>query len=76
MLRTFRAEKMLKRVKAEGKEHLLDEETVALIKSLDGKQGSDYNWESFVNGQELVWIEPGALGGDFKGAYVALCDCD
>lgn len=76
MMRTFRADKMLARVKAEGKEHLLDEETVALIKSLDGKQGSDYNWESFVNDNPLVWIAPEELGGDFKGTYVALCDCE
>lgn len=73
MIRTFRAEKMLARVKREGLDHLLDDETVALIRKLDGKTGNDYNWESFVHGNDLVWIE---ADEDQNGTYVALCDCD
>lgn len=71
--RIFRAEKMLERIKKEGLEHLLDDETVAFIKSLDGKEGTDYNWQAIVNDEPLVWIP---ADGDFQGTYVALCDCD
>lgn len=73
MERTFRAEKMLARVKKENKEHLLDAETVEFIKKLDGKVGTDYNWESVVHGEDLVWIP---ADDEQEGCYVALCDCD
>ena len=73
MQRTFRAEKMLARIKAEGKQDLLDEETVAFIRLLDGKVGTDHNWRSQVHGDPLVWIEKDE---DQNGTYVALCDCE
>lgn len=73
MLVTFRAEKMLKRVKKEGLEHLLDAEMMELIKKLDGKQGNDFNWESMVKGNDLVWIPE---DDDHEGTYVARCDCE
>lgn len=73
MLVTFRAEKMLKRVKKEGLEHLLDEKTLEYIKLLDGKEGNDFNWESVVKGEDLVWIPS---DDDHEGCYVARCDCD
>lgn len=73
MLVTFRAEKMLKRVKAEGLEHLLDDQMIALIWKLDGKEGNDFNWESMVKGNDLVWIPEDV---DHEGTYVARCDCD
>lgn len=73
MERTFRAEKMFARIKRENREHLLDEETVNLIKTLDGKVGNDYNWQSFVYDEALVWIP---ADDDQEGTYVALCDCD
>lgn len=73
MLVTFRAEKMLKRVKKEGLEHLLDEKTLELIKKIDGKEGNDFNWQSIVHGEDVVWIPK---GDDHEGIYVARCDCD
>lgn len=73
MERVFRAEKMLARIKREGRENLLDEETISFIRLLDGKVGNDYNWESFVNDNPLVWIPEDE---DQKGTYVALVDCD
>ncbi len=68
----FSAEAMLKRVKAEGKEDLLDAEVLDLIHKLDGRIGNDYNWNSFVHGEDVVWIPE---DGDCPGAYVARCDC-
>lgn len=73
MERIFRAEKMLARIKKEGREHLLDAESLELMKKLDGKKGDDRNWESFVKDEPLVWIP---AGDDHDGAYVALCDCE
>lgn len=64
---------MLARVKREGKGELLDKETVAFIKSLDGKVGNDNNWRSMVYDEPLVWIE--GVGSE-DGVYVAACDCD
>lgn len=66
---TFRAEKMLNRVKKEGREHLLDDATMELIKRLDGKKGNDYNWQSVVNFEDVVYIAE-------EDVYVARCDCD
>lgn len=73
MLKTFRAKKMIERVKREGLGHLLDDATLELINKLDGEQGNDYNWESVVKGEDLVWIEK---TDEHDGVYVALCDCD
>lgn len=72
MIKTFRADKMINRVKREGRGNLLDKETLAKIMSLDGKSGTDYNWRSQVYGEDLVYIHDGNGGGE----YVAACDCD
>ena len=74
MERTFRAEKMIKRLKAEGRGNLLTKEIVDKINALDGKKGNDYNYRSVVFGDPFVWIE--AQEGLPDGEYVALCDCD
>ena len=66
---TFRAQKMIDRVKREGKEDLLTEETLKFIQSLDGKVGTDYNWQAIVKGENLVWLEEAKT-------YVNKVDCD
>ena len=66
---TFRAQKMIDRIKREGREEMLTDETLEFIKSLDGKVGTDYNWQSVVRGEDLVWIAD-------VGAYVNRVDCD
>ena len=79
MQRTFRAEKMIARLTEEGRMNEVGDSDMALIKFLDGKKGNGYNWESFVNGNPLVWISASDEkfeGKKFDGAYVALCDCD
>lgn len=73
MERTFKAEKMFARIKREGRENLLDDELREFIKKLDGKKGNDYNWQSVVKDEPLVWIEPDE---DQNGTYVNLYDCD
>ena len=69
----FSADAMIKRVKAEGREDMLDGEVMELIRKLDGKVGNDYNWNSFVYGDDVVWIPE---DDDCEGAYVARCDCE
>lgn len=66
---TFRAQKMIDRIKAEGRGALLDEPTLQTIRSLDGKTGTDYNWQSVVNNENMVWIEDAQM-------YVNKNDCD
>jgi hypothetical protein len=66
---TFRAQKMIDRIKAEGRGHLLDEPTLKTIWSLDGKKGTDYNWQSVTKGENVVWIEEAKM-------YVNKDDCD
>ena len=74
MLRTFRKSKMLARLEREGRMAEVTPEDLDLMTRLDGKQGNDYNWASFVQDMPLVWIE---AGKDVpKGAYVCLEDCD
>ena len=79
MERTFRADKMLQRLEKEGRMSEVIVEDRAFMQFLDGRKGNDYNWESFVNDNPLVWID----GTDeefncekFEGTYVALCDCE
>lgn len=69
MIMTFRADKMIERVKREGMEHMLDEDTLAYIRSLDGFQGDANNWRATVYGEPLVWL-PAAH------TYVNIADCD
>lgn len=71
MMVTFRAQKMIDRIKKEGRE--LDDETLKTIKMLDGKQANDHNWQSVVMHEPLAWIE---ADEDQGGMYVALCDCE
>ena len=67
---TFRAEKMIARIKKEGRAEMLTDETVAYINSLDGKVGTDYNWQSVAMGEEnMVYIAD-------ENTYVNKLDCD
>lgn len=66
---TFKAQKMIDRIKSEGREALLDEPTLQTIRALDGKTGTDYNWQSVVNNENMVWIEEAQM-------YVNKNDCD
>ena len=73
MERIFRMQKMLDRLEKEGRLHEARPEDLELMKKLDGKKGTDYNWQSVVRGENLVWI---ALDEECGGAYVAMCDCE
>lgn len=75
MVRTFRAQKMLGRIMGDPRfEDLIDDKVIAFIKKLDGKKGNDYNWESMVHGENVVWID--ADEDLEEGIYVSADDCD
>ena len=63
------AEKMINRIRREGRSDMLTEETVSFIHSLDGKVGTDYNWQSQVMGEPLVWLQEAQT-------YVNIVDCE
>lgn len=65
----FVAEKMINRIRREGRSDMLTEETVSFIHSLDGKVGTDYNWQSQVMGEPLVWLQEAQT-------YVNIVDCE
>lgn len=69
MMLTFKAQKMIDKCMAEGKKDMLDEETLAFIRSMDGKKANTYNWRNRVYGEEVALIE----GTD---TYVPICACE
>lgn len=69
MTLTFKAQKMIDRCKAEGKNDMLTEETLAFIRSIDGKKANTYNWRNQVYGEPVALI-------DETKTYVAICDCE
>ena len=73
MILTFRAQKMIDRAMREGKGDLLDEETLAMIRSLDGEPANDYNWQSVAMGEPLALI---AANDKHPQMYVNVCDSD
>ena len=76
MYMKFSADAMLKRVKAEGKEALLDDGVLEVIGQGAGEIGRDNNWDECVYGRDVVWIPGEQLPDeDFDGTYVARCDC-
>ena len=73
MILTFRAQKMIDRAIREGKSDLLDDDTVAMIRSLDGEPANDYNWQSVTMGEPLALI---SATDKHPQMYVNVCDCD
>jgi len=73
MDRIFRMEKMVSRLTAEGRKDEIRPEDYELMKELDGKKGSDYNFRSVVYGENVVWID---CDGGIDGVYVNAADCE
>lgn len=64
----FRSQMMFDRLKKEGRENLIDEETGNFILSLDGAEGTDHNWKNVVQDEPLVYLPE-------KETYVNIKDC-
>ncbi len=73
MNRTFRMNKMLARLEKEGRLSEVTTQIMELMTRLDGRTGTDYNWQSVVGDEPLVLIRD----DDFPhGVYVNVDDCD
>lgn len=70
---TFHADKMLARARREGKQELLDDKTVAMIRELDGSEANTYNWRAQVYGETMALIAGNARHPEI---YVNVADCD
>lgn len=73
MIRIFRKQKMIDRLEKEGRITEVQKEDYELMDKLDGRKANDYNYRSFVYGDNLSWIEP---FDDCEGAYVCTEDCE
>ena len=73
MMLTFRAQKMIDRIRREGRGDMLDAQTLATINSLDGEPANDYNWEAVVHGEPLALI---GANEKHDAMYVNVADCD
>ena len=67
----FSKEKMIARVKREGREDLLDETTLAFMDNLDGQPCETSCWRRQVYQEPVYWC----IGKDGEGAYVNENDC-
>lgn len=68
MMLTFKAQKMIDKCMAEKKD-MLDEQTLAFIRSIDGKKANTYNWRNQVYGEEVASIEG-------TNTFVPICACE
>lgn len=70
--RIFRKQKMLDRLAREGRSEQVGPEELRIMDLLDGKSGTDYNWESVVKDEPFVLIHLDKYGA----FYVNIADCD
>jgi hypothetical protein len=68
----FKKSKMLERIKAEGREDLIDETVLKIMDNLDGQEVSSANWNRQVYGEDVY----SCYGKDGKVYDVAACDCE
>ena len=68
----FKKEKMLARIKAEGREDLIDETVLKIMDNLDGQEVSSANWNRQVYGEDVYYC----YGKDGKVYDVAACECE
>ncbi len=68
----FSKEKMLARIKKEGRSDLIDTQTIEIIENLDGCEAVESNWRKVVMGEPLLWV----VGKNGHGEYVNEKDCE
>lgn len=69
---TFSKDKMIARVKAEGKGDMLDQPTLAMMDMLDGLEAHPNRWRQTVHGEENAYY----CELDGKQIPVNLLDCN
>ena len=71
--RIFRMQKMLDRLEKEGRIGDVTPDALEIMKKLDGQVGTDYNWQSVVNDEPLVFVRCDAIP---EGTYVNYADTE
>ena len=68
----FSKDKMIARIKKEGREDMIDGEVMAIMDNLDGQTAEASNWRRVVHGEPVMWV----VGKDGHGTYVNEDDCE
>lgn len=68
----FSKEKMISRIKAEGREELIDNDVITIMDNLDGQDATASCWRRQVLGEPVLWV----VGKDGTGEYVNELDCE
>ena len=68
----FVKQKMIDRIKAEGREDMIDDEVMSIMDNLDGQEATRSCWRRIVHGDPVLWV----VGKDGEGYYVNELDCE
>lgn len=68
---TFSKQKMLDRIKEEGRLNMVDAEAEKMMDNLDGCEATTSCWRRVVHQEPVMWV----VGKDGNGAYVNENDC-
>ena len=69
---TFKKEKMIARLTADGRAEEITPEIVGIMDNLDGQAASASCWRRQVYDEPVLWV----IGKDGKGEYVFEGDCE
>ena len=67
----FSKERMIKRIKEEGRVDMLTDDVIEIMDNLDGCEASNSCWRRTVFNEPVCWV----IGKDGTGAYVNERDC-
>ena len=67
----FSKQKMLDRIKQEGRMDLVDDTVKEMMDNLDGMEANPSCWQRVVHQEPVMWV----VGRDGNGAYVNENDC-
>lgn len=68
----FSKQRMMARLKKEGRLDQVDSEAEAIMNNLDGQEATASCWERIVHNAPVYWVK----GKDGKGYYVNENDCE
>ena len=68
----FVKQKMIDRIKAEGREDMIDDEVMSIMDNLDGQECQRMCWRRVVLEEPVYWV----VGKNGEGYYVNELDCE
>ena len=68
----FSKQKMIDRLKEEGRYNLITEDVRTTMDDLDGQVAKSNCWERIVNDEPVLWV----IGKSGQGRYVNEVDCE